>query len=241
MARLNMDTVKAELEEHGLEYVSGEYQNLKSILTVKCPEGHEFLTSLQKVRRNSPCPTCFQYENMDILESQMMTPPIKKGKRILGIDNATKRAGFAIFEDGKYLYGGIKIMNEENPTAERIAELKQWLISMILLWEIDVVGLENVQYQGNPKTLITLAKLLGVLENAAYEVTRKSPYVVSASTWKSYSNVKGKNRDMQKQNAQRIVKEIYGIIVSSDLADAILLTRYVQSQERFGEEVVWGK
>ena len=240
MARLSIDRVKIELEEHGLEYVNGEYSNLKSILTVRCAEGHEYLTSVYQVRRGSPCPTCFQYENMDILESKMETPPLKKGKRILGIDNATKKTGFAIFESGDYIHGGVKSMNSDNTSAERIAELKQWLVSMILLWDIDVVGLENVQYQGNAQTLITLSKLLGVLENAAYEVTKKTPYIVSAATWKSHSNIKGKTRDQQKQNAQKTVKARYGIAASSDLADAILLTRYVQSQERFGEETKWG-
>ena len=240
MAKLNMEIVKQEIEDAGLEYVSGEYSNLKSILTVKCHEGHEFLTSLQQIRKGAPCPTCFQYENMDSLEEKMITPPVKKGVRILAVDNATNTTGFAIFENGQYLYGGIK-KAQKNPTAQRIAEMKQWFISMILLWEIDVVGLEQVQYQGNAQTLITLAKLLGVLENAAYEVTHKIPYVVPSVTWKSFSNVKGKNRDAQKENAQKTVKARFGILVSTDLADAILLGRYVCNEERFGETVEWGK
>ena len=240
MARLSMDQIKTELEDAGLEYVSGEYSNLKSVLNVKCHEGHEFLTSIHQVRRGSPCPICFQYENMDILESKIEAPPVKKGKRVLAIDNATYKTGYAIFEDGKYIHGGVK-QTKKNDTAVRITEMKQWFVSMLLLWDIDVVGLENVQYQGNPQTLIVLAKLLGVLESAAYEITHKVPYIVPSVTWKSHSGVKGKNRDKQKENAQKVVKARYGITVSSDLADAILLGRYVCGEDKFGEPVKWGK
>jgi len=239
MARLNMEAVKQELEEHGLEYIEGEYLNLKSPITVKCHEGHEFLTSLHQVRRGSPCPICFQYDNMDLIESKMETPPVKKGIRILAIDNATKKTGFAIFEDGDYLFGGVK-ETQKVDTSTKIADMKQWFVSMLLLWDIDVVGLENVQYQGNAQTLITLAKLLGVLENASYEIMHKQPYVVAAATWKSYSGVKGAKRQQQKENAQLIVKARYGLSVSSDLADAILLGRYVYGQERFGSATTWG-
>lgn len=239
MARLSMSAVKQELEDAGFEYTSGKYINLQSILTLKCSEGHEFLASLKQVRRGAPCPTCFQYENMEMMEEQMVTPPVKKGKRVLAIDNATHKTGFAIFEDGKYLHGGVKTAIKGD-TAVRIAEMKQWFISMVLLWDVDVIGLENVQYQGNAQTLITLSKLLGVLENAAYELTNKVPYVVPAVTWKSFSGVKGKNRDKQKENAQKIVKARFSLSVSSDLADAILLGRYVCNEERFGEMVKWG-
>lgn len=238
MARLSMNAVKQELEDVGLEYVSGEYANLQSILTVKCHEGHEFLTSLKQVRKGAPCPICFQYENMESIEEQMATPSPKKGKRVLAIDNATYKTGYAIFENGEYLHGGVK-NTKKSDSAVRIADMKQWMVSMILLWDIDVVGLENVQYQGNPQTLILLAKLLGVLENAAYEVTNKTPYVVPSVTWKSFSGVKGKNRDKQKENAQKVVKARFEISVSSDLADAILLGRYVCNEERFGEVVAW--
>lgn len=241
MAKFSLEKVKQELEEIGLEYVNGEYLNLKSILTVRCHEGHEFLTSLAQARKGAPCPICFQYDNQDVLESKLETPPVKQGRRILAIDNATKKTGFAIFENGEYISGGVKT-SAGNDSASKIAEMKQWLISMILLWEIDEVGLENVYYSNNnPQTLITLSKLLGVLENAVYELLHKPPVIVAAVTWKSHSGVKGKNRDQQKENAQKVVKARYGLAVSSDLADAILLGRYVCHETRFGEEIKWGK
>ena len=239
MARLTIEQVKQELKEVGLEYLDGEYLNLESIINVKCSEGHEFLTSLKQARRNADCPTCKLYKDINSTEIKMNKPSKKTGKRILAIDNATYKTGYAVFESGKYLVGGVK-ESEKGSSVKRIADMKQWMISMIELWEVDIVGLENVQYQGNAQTLIVLSKLLGVLENTAYEITKTEPHIVSAATWKSHSNVKGAKRQQQKENAQKTVKARYGIAVSSDLADAILLGRYVCDQERFDNAVTWG-
>lgn len=238
MARLTIEQVKEELKGVGLKYIGGEYTNLKSLLDVECPKGHAFLISLHKARTKADCPTCYQYDNMDAIESKIERPSEKKGVRVMAVDNATNTTGFAIFEDGNYIHGGIK-KTTKNQSVQKIAEMKQWFISMIELWEIDVVGLEGVQYQGNAQTLIILSKLLGVLENTSYEILRTEPYIVPAVTWKSHSGVKGKNRAQQKENAQRTVQARYGLKVSSDLADAMLLGRYVCYQERFGQTTSW--
>ena len=238
MARLSMEKVKQELVDRNLIFVSGDYKNLQSVLTVKCPKGHEFVTSLQEVRRNADCPVCEQYEAIDLEEVKMESPEKKNGIRILAIDNATNTTGYAVFENGKYLTGGIKKTTKKE-SVHKIAEMKQWMVGMINLWDIDVVGLESVQYQGNPQTLIILSKLLGVLENAVFEILGNEPYIVPAATWKSHSGVKGKGRQQQKENAQKTVKARYGIAVSNDLADAMLLGRYVCDQERFGKVTSW--
>lgn len=238
MARLSMEKVKQELIDQNLIFVSGDYKNLKSILTVECLEGHRFMTSLHEARRDPSCPVCSKHEAIGQTRVETKDPNRKEGKRILAIDNATNVTGYAIFENNEYLNGGVKKTTKQN-SIDKIAEMKQWMVSVIDMWDIDVVGLENVQYQGNAQTLITLSKLLGVLENAVLETLGTQPYVVPAATWKSHSNVKGKNRNKQKENAQKIVKARYGISASSDLADAILLGRYVCNQERFGKTTSW--
>lgn len=238
MAKLTRGEIDKIMSQAGFVWIEGEYSNLRSTITVTCEKGHDFQTSVSAIRKGTYCPICTQ----PILENpkeNILAQPIKKlGKRVLGIDNATKDTGWAIFEDGKYLTGGVKKSIKANPV-ERIADMRQWLVSMIKIWEIDVVGLEDVQYQGNPQTLILLAKLLGVLENTVYEFLGRAPYTVSAATWKSYAGVQGKGRLQQKESAQRIAKARFQVSASSDLADAILLGWYVCSQDRFGESIKW--
>ncbi len=238
MARLSLDAVKKEISELGYTYSSGQYTNLKSVIVVKCSEGHENTTTLHDLRKKRPCPVCSQFIVTKEEEQMMADLPKKKGYRILALDNATKITGYAIFEDGAMIHYGIKEISSDTAQNLRIAYMKQWFTSMLTVWDIDGVGLENVQYQGNAQTLITLSKLLGVLETTSIEYNI-DPYIVSSQTWKSFCKIKGKNRAQQKENAQNHIKTKYGLIVTQDAADAICLGEYVAAQERFGEEVSW--
>jgi len=238
MARLSLEQIQEEIKSLGFEYVSGTYQNLKSIIVVKCKEGHENTTTLHDLRKKRPCPVCSQFTNTKEEEKMLAVIPKKKGHRVLALDNATYITGYSIFEDGKLIQHGIKEVESSTPQNLRIAYMKQWFVSMLTIWDIDSVGLENVQYQGNPQTLITLSKLLGALEVASLEYNIE-PYVVSSQTWKSFCRVKGKNRAQDKEKAQVHVKIKYGMIVTQDAADAICLGEYVAAQERFGQEVSW--
>ena len=238
MARLSLEAVKQEIKELGFEFVSGKYSNLKSVIVVRCPENHQNTTTLHDLRKKRPCPVCSQFVITEDAEQMMSKIPKKQGFRVLGIDNATMVTGYSIFEDGKLIYHGIKKVPNSTPQNLRIAYMKQWFTSMLTVWDIDAVGLENVQYQGNAQTLITLSKLLGVLETAALEFNME-PYIVSSATWKSFCSIKGKTRAQQKMNAQSHVWKKYKIRATEDAADAICLGEYVAAQDRFGQEVTW--
>ena len=181
---------------------------------------------------------CDGYKKAEEKEIQMTAVPKKKGTRILGLDNATNTTGYAIFENGELLTYGIKKTSKNDPI-RKAAELKQWLVGMLKLWEIDYLALENVQYQGNPQTLITPAKLLGILENAAFEVTNLEPIVVYASTWKSHCQIEGKTRAAQKEDAQNFVKRKFNIVATQDACDAICLTIYAVNQIKLNQMVTF--
>jgi Holliday junction resolvasome RuvABC endonuclease subunit len=238
MAIKTIEEIKEEFAGRGYDYLEGEYKNLDSPLTVKCKKGHEIIISLSKVRKDPTCPVCEMYSQIENEEHKLDVPPRKEGMRILALDNATIKSGYAIFEGENLLTSGVKEIDSKLDGIQRIAHIKEWLISIIKLWEIDVVGLEDVYYSGNAQTLIVLSKLLGVLENTAYELT-SGVYVVGAGTWRKHCGIKGRKREVRKENAQKYVKENFGIIASQDKADAICLGSYVLSRERFGEIVKW--
>ena len=105
---------------------------------------------------------------------------------------------------------------------------------MIKKYNPDVVLLEDIQLQkfqvnGNEGdavlTFKKLAHLQGVLKNYLYE--NGIPYeVVSPSTWRSYSEIKGKTRSDKKRNAQLKVEKLFNVKCTQDEADAILIGRY---------------
>lgn len=81
-----------------------EYKNLDTVLHLECTKGHRVDASLRVVRNaNFCCPFCAGNESVSEKVSNI-TPPNKKGYRIIAIDNATENAGLSIFDDGKLVF-----------------------------------------------------------------------------------------------------------------------------------------
>jgi len=72
--------------------------------------------------------------------------PIKKESgtyRILALDQATHNTGFAIFDNKELIAMNVFTATGDKEIA-RIANVKQWLLSMIEGWKPDLVGLEGI-------------------------------------------------------------------------------------------------
>ena len=99
---------------------------------------------------------------------------------------------------------------------------------MIKNWRPDEIIIEDIQLQkfgqGDEAVLTykKLAQLQGVLCNYFYE-SKYNYKIVSPSTWRATSQIKGKTRTDKKRNAQLKIKELYDINVTQDEADAILI------------------
>lgn len=239
MARINMEKVKFEISAAGFEYENGEYKNLDSMLVVKCKEGHKVMFSLKQIRTGKcQCPVCLEYDDIEEKEKEILTPTKKKERRVLALDQATEKTGYAIFEGDELINYGIKHITNKD-IGLRIAELRQWMVSMTKQWKIDEIGLENIYYSGNPQTLIALGRLLGALESTCLDVLKKPAIIVAPATWRSHCEIKGKKRAAQKENAQTYIKNKYGISVSQDAADAICLGNCVVHQTRFEGLLKW--
>lgn len=223
MAKLKYDDIKAEVEKEGWELLSTSYTNLKTDMSFKCPEGHVNYYSLEKWRRGHVCVTCKENPY-----SNIKTTPVKKsGYRILAFDQASITSGWSVF-DGEKLVSYGKWTSEGTHSTERIGQTKYWVASMVSKWKPDLLVFEDIQLQkfgdGNEAVLTykKLAHLQGVLKNFAFE--NGIPYkVVSPSTWRAYSEIKGKTRTDKKKNAQIKIKKLYDVSVTQDEADAILI------------------
>lgn len=230
MSRLKFEDIKMEVEKSGWKLLSTTYSNLKTDMTFQCPNGHSNYYSMEKWRKSHSCPIC---EN-NPLANVNIKPVKKKGYRILALDQASITSGWAIF-DNKNLISYGKWISDGKHSTERIGQTKYWVASMIAKWHPDLITLEDIQLQkfkdaeGNDEAAVVtfkkLAHLQGVLKNYFFE--SGIPYnVVSPSTWRTYSDIKGKQRTDKKRNAQLKIKKIYDIQVTQDEADAILIGRW---------------
>lgn len=238
MAKLKYEDIRKEVEDEGWTLLTEHYTNLKTDMHFKCPEGHNNFYSLDKWRRGHKCVMC---EN-NPLKHVPTSPVKKKGFRILALDQASITSGYSIFDGEEIISYGHWTSNGSHST-ERISQTKAWIACMIDKWKPDLVVLEDIQLQKfgidgqeGVLTFKKLAALQGVLKNYCFEVGIIYK-VVSPSTWRNHSQIKGKTRTDKKRNAQIKVKALYDISVTQDEADAILIGAWAVNEQKKNEMI----
>lgn len=228
MARkLELDVIQKELKEKNLTLKSdyNDYKSLNSPITVECSNGHQIQTTLKTVRSsNFVCSICVGSASKAEVVSNNIVPP-KMGYRIIGFDNASHNMGVAIFDGGKLVYYNLLQFNT-GTTLQRLNKIRDLLEKQIIpLWEPDFIQFEAVQHQNSYATYEVLVKLVGIFEMAAdrfgipFESTR-------SSVWRSHHAINRRERAADKKAAIQKVKEMYDIITTDDVAEAILIAKY---------------
>lgn len=245
MGAINLTTIEEQIGPLGWKVISTEYKNLKTEMQFECPEGHSVFTTWGFLRDHLECPVC----QLNQMRKHLMgdNPIPRKGKiyRILALDQATHKTGFAIFDDGDLVYSGVFMTRDTSDEVDRYHQVKEWLISMINTHQIDYIGFEGIQYQQNQQmgvtTFETLAELKGILKETAYEL--KVPFkVCPTNTWRHAVGVKGRTRNEKKSSMQMLVKKWFDVTVDDDRADAIGIGKYLSEnivskpKIAFGEE-----
>lgn len=224
MAKIKLEDIQNEIGADGWKLVSTEYVNLDTEMTFECPEGHRVFMPWKKLRTKRECPTCKQ--TMVIEQDDKVLPKSKGVKRTLALDQASKVTGYAIFDDTKLIkYGTFATSSDDD--IERFTMIRAWLLSMIVSWKPDYIGLEGIQFQeeGSGQKMgvtvfQTLARLQGILMITCHD--NKVPFeICPTNTWRHSCGVKGKTRTDKKRSMQLLVQQWYGVKVSEDEADAI--------------------
>lgn len=175
--------------------------------------------------------------------------------RILGIDNSTNRVGYSIFDGDKLEdYGVIELEKEikgrdeylNKDYLERIALMKDLLITMVIDRHIDLVAFEDVALKSfggksganQVDVFKKLAKALGVYEISL--IDRQLCFeTVPAGVWRKGKGF-GKERHEIKRNTIRWANEKFGLNLKEydpkdkdaddDKADAIGLGYYLSKK-----------
>lgn len=229
---INVYSVANHLQEEGWKLISDSYKNLDTELEMQCPNGHIQFQTYKKWRKRPQCEICLAG---DPFKGKKNKVPIKKidTRRILALDAATNDTGYAIYDDEELVSYGV-FKTDDLPLENKINQVKKWLLAAIKEWEIDFVGIENIQLQSfgpnssqmQVKTFQTLANLQGVLIDAIFEscIDHDLAYAVE---WRKYCGVgEGTGRENKKKQAQNKVKLWYNQDCTQDEADAICIGKY---------------
>ena len=143
---------------------------------------------------------------------------------ILALDQASRTSGYAIFHENQLIASGTFTFDDDDfPT--RLVKIRNKVISLVHEYCINKILLEDIQLQGqtnNVETYRKLAEVRGVLTELACEM--KIPHeIIHSQTWKSVLDIKGRDRNTQKRNAQAFVADTYGKKVSQDESDAVCI------------------
>lgn len=157
--------------------------------------------------------------------------------RVLGLDNATTKCGYAVIDDGELVdYGLINLKKECGYKAkymERILKLVQMVDVMVLEDDIDKLFIEETHLASkgskrrNVSVFRKLTELAGCIKMVG-ESREVEYYAVLPSSWRSEHNMT-RERKEQKKSAIKIANEIYGLDLKSkddDIAEAILIARH---------------
>lgn len=233
MAKISLKEIKEKLVSSNWKVISTDYVNLDTEMHFQCAEGHDIYTSWKKLRNKIECPIC---KKNTLTAPELKIEPKSKGVfRILALDQASYNTGFAIFDNTKLVSTGIFETNKSEEI-ERISIIRNWLISMIINWKPDLIGIEGIQFQNTSGARVmgvtvfeTLAHLQGVVMLTAHE--QNIPFqVCPTNTWRHECGVKGTSRADRKRSMQLLVKKWYDVTVSDDIADAIGIGYYLSNK-----------
>ena len=226
MAKLNKEDIILIAKEKGLKVLNpDDYINLTTDnLVFECENGHHFNAKLKDVRDFSNF-ECFECAKQQV--KYVSRPPIKSGYRVIGFDQATQNFGISVYDDGKLVY--FDVIHFIGETGERLVHIADFVDRVCKEWVPDFVVFEDIQMQGNQyngyHTFKILAELLGVVRMVLLKNKVKNECVLN-KVWQAQFGIGGKDRITQKLNVVSKVESMFGIKVSDDIADAILIGKY---------------
>lgn len=222
---LSKKEIEATIQAKGFEPVDiSGYKNLSSTIEVQCHNGHRFFTDMKSVRSDKfACPHCVGESTSALSETHGVLPP-KKGFRIIAIDQASQKLGISVYDDGKLVH--YHLVEVTGSLSARLQKIYKFLKEVIITqWQPNYLVFEDIQYQDNAVTHKTLGMVMGICILAAEQAQIEHTEILN-KVWQSEFSIGGSSRVVQKTNVMKRVEEYYGIQVSDDVADAILMGQY---------------
>lgn len=142
--------------------------------------------------------------------------------KLLAIDPAAT-SGFAVFNAEGHLEASGKFQ-VEGQGFYRFKSMKEHIEALVSLYKPSHCIIEDIQQQRNVATFKVLAGYQSIICSVLleHEVEVETVYV---SSWRSTVQLRARGRENQKQAAQNMVEELYGVRTNQDTAESILIGR----------------
>ena len=168
--------------------------------------------------------------------------------KIVGIDASTNKTGVSVLQDGKYITHILIDCHKEKDAMKRIPMMASKICEYLDGVEsIDVIIMEKAMMKaGNVDTLQKLSNLAGAIMFYAYEHGIEFQHPMP-SAWRKLVGLEQSSkvkRETLKQEAIMAVEQEYGLKVSDDEAESILVARSgfdLPKIEISAEDAYWGQ
>ena len=144
--------------------------------------------------------------------------------RVMSFDQSTRVSGWSLFQDGEYMCSGVVDMSKSKlETSERSFEMAKALWKILKEYKPDYLVIEDTQQQNNVKTVITLARLQGMIIGYA-EAHKINVHILLPSQWRAalgYLQGPKIKRAELKQQSIDYVKNNFGLLLLEDECEAI--------------------
>lgn len=162
--------------------------------------------------------------------------------RVLSMDQSTRVSGYSFFENNQYICSGVVDMSKSKlATHERSFEMAKSLWKIIKKYNPDCLVIEDTQQQNNVKTVITLARLQGMIIGYA-EAHKVKVHILLPSQWRSalgFAQGPKVKRIELKQQSVDYVKNNYGLDLPEDECEAICINDAAHKIYGITEDDLW--
>lgn len=163
--------------------------------------------------------------------------------KIIGIDASTNKTGISIFVDGKYEAHTLIDLHKIKNSNERIPKMMLAICDYIGQHHVDKIIMEESMMTNNISTVKMLSNLAGAIMYYA-AVNGIEFELVLPTAWRKKIGLSQSNkikRDVLKAEAVLAVKQEYGLCVTDDEAESLLICRsgFDLPQIVISEDDIW--
>ena len=169
--------------------------------------------------------------------------------RIIGIDASSNLTGVTLFDDGQYVEHKLIDLHKVKDVYKRIPMMADEIGKYIDSIEpVDIIIMEKSMLKTNIDTVQKLSNIAGAIMTYAYQngIEFRHPL---PSEWRKIIGLQQSSkikREVLKLEAIKAVKQEYGLDVTDDIAESILLARSgfdlpkIEIKAEDVEEDIWG-
>lgn len=149
--------------------------------------------------------------------------------RVCGIDASTNKTGISLFIDGEYSGHMLIDLHKIKDSNVRVPKMMKEIKNVLDYYEPDIIVMEECLLKTNIATVKLLSYLAGAIISWAADNQVEFRFQLPSEWRKRVKIVQGPKtpREKLKQEAIDMVKEKFGIDVTDDEAEAVLIAHSV--------------